>query len=85
MYYVGIYCYCKKETIIFLYWFNFLSREGEQSSDSRKLSAGLADKFGPEVGSGRRERRGSASPVKRSHFVMIISPAGLIGRLVKET
>ena len=52
------------------------------------MSAGLADKFGPEVGSGRRERRerrGSASPVKRSHFVMIISPAGLIVRLVKET
>ena len=49
------------------------------------MSAGLADKFGPEVGGGRRERREAASPVKRSHFVMIISLAGLIVGLVKET
>ena len=42
----------------------------------------MVDKFGLEVGS---RRTVSASPVKRSHFVMIISLAGLIVGLVKET
>ena len=50
------------------------------------MSVGLADKFGPEVGSGRRRRRGtdSASPVKRFDFVVIISLPGLIVSPVKE-
>ena len=46
------------------------------------MSAGLADKFGPEVVSGRRRGTVSVSAVKRFSFVTIISLAALIVRAV---